>query len=477
MKNLEKLDISVLNSYPTPDESAVDQLLSEEFRDFNKKVVVLDDDPTGTQTVHDVPVFTDWTQATFENGLKDEHSMFFILTNSRSFSKDETIAVHTDIAKNLAAAGRACAQDFLLISRGDSTLRGHFPLETEVLKNTLEHEGDIRYDGEIICPFFMEGGRFTLNNIHYVKEGNDLIPAGMTEFAKDKSFGYNASHLGEYVEEKSLGTYKAADCTYISLKQLRGCDYDDITAQLMAASDYSKIIVNAIDYIDIKVFMICWLRAMKAGKNYIVRSAAPLTRVAGNISPAPLLTKIDLIEDGTKEGGLVIIGSHVKKTSDQLDALMASDKNFTFLEFFVERYFTDGSLDREVERVLTIAQSYIQLGKTVVIYTSRQLLVPDTADKDQILKLSVNISDALTSIVRLLSLKPKFIIAKGGITSSDVATKGLGIKKARVMGQIKKGIPVWLSGPESKFPGTPYIIFPGNVGDVTTLREIVEELD
>ena len=327
------------------------------------------------------------------------------------------------------------------------------------------------------APFFMEGGRFTLNNIHYVKEGNDLIPAGMTEFAKDKSFGYNASHLGEYVEEKSLGNYKAADCTYISLKQMRGCDYDDITAQLMAASDYSKIIVNAIDYIDIKVFMICWLRAMKAGKNYIVRSAAPLTRVAGNISPAPLLTKIDLIEDGTKEGGLVIIGSHVKKTSDQLDALMASDKNFTFLEFFVERYFTDGSLDREVERVLTIAQSYIQLGKTVVIYTSRQLLVPDTADKDQILKLSVNISDALTSIVRLLSLKPKFIIAKGGITSSDVATKGLGIKKARVMGQIKKGIPVWLSGPESKFPGTPYIIFPGNVGDVTTLREIVEELD
>ena len=103
MKNLEKLDISVLNSYPTPDESAVDQLLSEEFKDFNKKVVVLDDDPTGTQTVHDVPVFTDWTQATFENGLKDEHSMFFILTNSRSFSKDETIAVHTDIAKNLAA--------------------------------------------------------------------------------------------------------------------------------------------------------------------------------------------------------------------------------------------------------------------------------------------------------------------------------------------------------------------------------------
>ena len=155
---------------------------------------------------------------------------------------------------------------------------------------------------------------------------------------------------------------------------------------------------------------------------------------------------------------------------------MKSEKDILFLEFLVDRYFTVEGLSGEVERVLTIAQSYIQLGRTVVIYTSRKLMVPDTADKDKILKLSVEISDALTSIVSRLQLKPKFIIAKGGITSSDVATKGLGIKKARVMGQIQKGIPVWMTGNESKFPNMPYIIFPGNVGDVTTLQEIVEEL-
>lgn len=476
MNPLEKLDISALEAWPSPDETTVDALLNEAFKHFDKKVVVLDDDPTGTQTVHDVPVFTDWTRETFENGLMDAHSMFFILTNSRSFSREETIRAHTEIAHNLAQASRKCGRGFLLISRGDSTLRGHFPLETEVLKDTLENASDIRYDGEIICPFFMEGGRYTMNNIHYVKEGNTLIPAGTTEFAKDKSFGYSASHLGEYVEEKSQGAFKAADCTYISLDELRSCDYNGITEKLMAVSDYGKIIVNAIDYVDVKVFMICWLRAMKAGKNYIARSAAPLTRVAGNITPQPLLTKGDLVEPGTSQGGLVIIGSHVKKTSDQLDALMTSEKDLLFLEFLVDRYFTEDGLSGEVTRVLTIAQSYMQLGRTVVIYTSRKLIVPDTADKDKILKLSVEISDALTSIVSRLQLKPKFIIAKGGITSSDVATKGLGIKKARVMGQIKKGIPVWMTGQESKFPNMPYIIFPGNVGDVTTLREIVEEL-
>ena len=88
----------------------------------------------------------------------------------------------------------------------------------------------------------------------------------------------------------------------------------------------------------------------------------------------------------------------------------------------------------------------------------------------------MNISDALTSIVNRLSVRPKFLIAKGGITSSDVGTKGLGVKKALVLGQVAAGVPVWRLGFESKFSGMSYIIFPGNVGKVETLREIVEML-
>ena len=113
---------------------------------------------------------------------------------------------------------------------------------------------------------------------------------------------------------------------------------------------------------------------------------------------------------------------------------------------------------------------------TAVIYTSRQLLAPENMTPEEKLQISVKISNAVTSIIGKLSVKPKFIIAKGGITSSDVGTKALRVKKARVMGQVKKGIPVWMTGEESKFPGMPYIIFPGNVGEVSTLKEIVEEL-
>jgi uncharacterized protein YgbK (DUF1537 family) len=56
------------------------------------------------------------------------------------------------------------------------------------------------------------------------------------------------------------------------------------------------------------------------------------------------------------------------------------------------------------------------------------------------------------------------LIAKGGITSSDIATKSLKVKLAMVAGSILPGVPVWKLGEESLFPGMHYVIFPGNVG-------------
>ena len=172
----------------------------------------------------------------------------------------------------------------------------------------------------------------------------------------------------------------------------------------------------------------------------------------------------------------MLIGSHVKKTTDQLAALQTLTGNIVFLEFQVNSCLVENGLEREVLDIVSKAEDVILEGKTAVIYTSRTLLAPETMSPEEKLQISVRISDAVTSIIGKLKTKPRFIIAKGGITSSDVGTKALHVKKARVMGQVKKGIPVWMTGAESKFPGMPYIIFPGNVGEVSTLKEIVEEL-
>ena len=136
----------------------------------------------------------------------------------------------------------------------------------------------------------------------------------------------------------------------------------------------------------------------------------------------------------------------------------------------------ENGLEQEVERVVGIVEADIKAGKTVAVYTRRDRFDLDTDDKDEQLKVSVKISDAVTSIITNLSVRPNFIVAKGGITSSDIGTKALRVQKANVMGQIKPGIPVWMTGEESKFPGLPYVIFPGNVGTNTTLREAVETL-
>ena len=463
---------TIVNSTP---QIKVDEELKRYLSKNNKKIIVLDDDPTGSQTLHNISIFTDWSIDSIEAGFAEEKSMFLILTNSRSLTAEETINIHHDIAMNIMEVAKRKNIDFIIISRSDSTLRGHYPLETQVLKQCIEENSDIHFDGEIIFPFFEEGGRFTVSNIHYVLEEGFFIPVGETEFAKDKTFGYQNSHLGRYIEEKTLGKFKVGDVKYISLESIRKYDLDGIETQLSLVQDFNKIVVNALDYMDVKIFTIALFKAIEKGKRFMFRTAAGFIKVVGGIEDKCLLDKNDLIKGNNKNNGLIIIGSHVNRTSEQLQELKASNM-VEFIEFNQHLVLNPPEFNKEIERVLKICEEQICNGKTVTIYTRRERFDLDTNCKEDELKISIRISDALTSIVQNLSVCPKFIIAKGGITSSDIATKGLNIRRAIVAGQIKPGIPVWITGNESKFPGIPYIIFPGNVGTRTTLREIAEML-
>ncbi|MBW7456724.1 hypothetical protein K0U00_22045, partial [Paenibacillus sepulcri] len=125
--------------------------------------------------------------------------------------------------------------------------------------------------------------------------------------------------------------------------------------------------------------------------------------------------------------------------------------------------------------LISEANQRLAQGQNVAVYSSRKLVA--AGNKAENLKISQAVSAALVEIVRSLQVIPKFIIAKGGITASDVATKGLNIRKARVLGQVSAGVPVWLTGEEAKFSGVPYIVFPGNVGDDRTLLETVRKID
>ena len=471
----EQLSVDVFSKYASLDENYIDQLLQKEIAANDTKFVVLDDDPTGVQTVHDVNVYTKWTVEDMKKGLMDDNKLFYVLTNSRGMTEQETTAIHHEIIEAVSKAAAETGKMFQFISRSDSTLRGHFPLETELLKEGIEALGT-KVDGEVLFPFFKEGGRFTIGNVHYVKYGDNLVPAAETEFAKDKTFGYSHSSIPKYVEEKTGGRYKACDVTNISLEDIRACAIDKITDQLIAVKDFNKVCVNAIDYCDVKVFCIALYRAMNQGKNFMFRTAASFVKVVGGVSDIPLLTREDMVVNETSYGGIVVVGSHTAKTTAQLQELLSL--NYVVPVEFKSSLVLEGdeAFYEEVARCVACEEEIIKSGKTAVCFTERQLLSLDNDTKESALIRSVKISDGVQRLVGDLSITPAFVIAKGGITSSDVGTKALQVRCAKVMGQIRPGIPVWQTKEESKFPQTPYVIFPGNVGEASTLREAVEVL-
>ena len=469
------LSTDVLTTYAKIDETKMDQLLQKEISANQKKIVVLDDDPTGVQTVHDISVYTDWTKDSIRQGFQEKSNLFYILTNSRGFTQDETTLAHNEIAANVDAVAKELGKEYIFISRSDSTLRGHYPLETEILRANYEKNTGCIIDGEILCPFFKEGGRFTIDDVHYVRYGNELIPANETEFAKDKTFGYRAATMPEYVEEKTKGAYPARNVVCISLDEIHRMAIDEIEQKLLHVQGFNKIIVNAVDYADLKVFCIALYRAMAKGKVFMFRTAAAIVKVMGGISDQPLLERGQMVRANELHGGIIVVGSHTEKTTRQLEA-MKQLSDIRFVELDATKVTEAGGLEKEVERCLALEEAWIRDGKTVCCYTSRALITADTGNKEDELRLSVRISNAVQSLVGGLSIVPKFVIAKGGITSSDVGTKALGVKRANVLGQIEPGIPVWQTGAESKFPGIPYVIFPGNVGEDTTLRHAVEKL-
>ena len=463
---------------PWPDEARAEAFaqLARELRGFDKKIVVLDDDPTGTQTVHDVFVYTDWTQDTLIDAFRAPENLFYILTNSRGFSRERTAVEHRAIAHTIAEAARETGKDFIAVSRSDSTLRGHYPLETQVLRQELEAETGAVYDGEILMPFFPEGGRFTIGDVHYVAADGALIPAADTEFARDRTFGYRSSNLREYVSEKYGGDVRADEVASVSLESLRNRDVEGIARTLRAVRGFGKVVVNATDYADVAVFALAFLRAARDGKRFLFRTAAAWPKVLGGIGDRPLLEGGDLADHGNANGGLIVVGSHVGKTTAQLNRLRLED-SICFLEFDVRSVLEPEAVEAERARVLREEEALLRAGRTVAIYTSRERLDARTGNAEDDLRLSVRISNAVTGFVRDLTVRPRFLLAKGGITSSEIGAAGLRVRQARVLGQLLAGVPVWQTGPESKFPRLPYVIFPGNVGGDDALREAVRKLN
>ena len=429
-----------------------------------RKVVVLDDDPTGTQTIHDLAVLTQWSVADLQKELATDAPAFYILTNSRALNGDDAAALNAEIGRNLRAASHATGVDFTVVSRSDSTLRGHYPGEVDALAEAL---GEATAP-QLIIPFFLEGGRYTIDDVHYVAEGDQLVPAGETQFARDAAFGYRSSNMAQWVEEKTGGRVAAADVVTVSLVDIRKGGSQRVTERLVKLGPGSVCAVNAASYRDLEVFVMGLLAAEAQGRRFVYRTAASFVRVLAGIAPQPLLALKEL-GVGSDAGALFVVGSYVPKSTSQLSVLL-EQPHVVPIEVSVGRLLDEAERSGEIARAASAAGSAIVAGKNAVVYTSRELISGGNAE--QSLAIGNVVSDGLVQIVQSITVQPRYLVAKGGITSSDVAVHGLGVVRAMVLGQILPGIPVWRLGEESRFPGMGYVVFPGNVGDEDGLASL-----
>ncbi|KAF9592454.1 hypothetical protein IFM89_014944 [Coptis chinensis] len=424
----------------------------------SKVLVVLDDDPTGTQTVHDIDVLTEWTVESLTEQFSRRPSCFFILTNSRSLSSEKAIELTKDICRNIdIAAKSADSIGYTVVLRGDSTLRGHFPEEANAAVSIL---GEM--DAWIICPFFLQGGRYTIGDVHYVADGDRLVPAGETEFAKDAAFGYSSSNLREWIEEKTKGQVVSSSVASISIQLLRKGGPVAVSKYLCSLQKGSTCIVNAASERDMAVFAAGMIQARDAelqGKRFLCRTAASFVSARVGIRPkAPILPK-DLGVLTERTGGLIVVGSYVPKTTKQVEELKTQvGHNLKSIEISVDKLAMRSLEEREDEIRQTAEMADAAL----------------KAPPSESLEINFKVSSALVDIVRRIKTRPRYILAKGGITSSDLATKALEARRAKVVGQALAGVPLWQLGPESRHPGVPYIVFPGNVGDSSAVAEVVK---
>ncbi|MFB2878862.1 four-carbon acid sugar kinase family protein [Floridanema aerugineum] len=432
------------------------------------KIIVLDDDPTGSQTVHSCLLLTRWDVDTLRLGLTDDSPIFFVLTNTRALTPEAAAQVTREVCHNLKIAIEAeKIQDFLVVSRSDSTLRGHYPVETDVIAEELGP-----FDAHFLVPAFFEGGRFTTDSVHYLIVNGVPTPVHETEFAKDSVFAYHHSYLPMYVEEKTKGRISANTVERFLLKDIPKGSVD----RLMQLSGNQCGVVDGETQADLNKFAADILTAASQGKRFLFRSAASILTALAALPPQPIAAE-DMAEY-VREGkpGAVIVGSHVKKTTEQLEKLL-QEPGIVGIEVDVSHLLDESEAQRAalLEKTLQTVHNVHNEGKTPVVYTSRQeLTFPDTETR---LKFGVEVSTLLMDVVRGLPKDIGFLISKGGITSNDVLSTGLALTSARLLGQILAGCSM-VRTPENhpQFPNLPVVLFPGNVGDANALATVYRRL-
>lgn len=467
----------VLANLPAPRSVPVTQVADAVIAS-RRFLVVLDDDPTGTQSVAGVPVLTSWGVEDIRWAFQQGSSTFYVLTNTRGLGQQEMKVRNEEVVASLVAGARPLGASFVLASRSDSTLRGHFPMEVEVLSAALVAHGLPPTDGVLLAPAYIEAGRVTVGSVHWARTPDGLLPVGSSESALDATFGYRSSDLRHYVAEKANGRWRAQDVASITLEDIRVGGPEAVASTLLDLRGGRVAAIDAVSDDDLRVVALGAMAAEAEGSTLIYRVGPSFVRCRAGLAARPPLEASDLATIGSGprrgRGGLVIVGSHVPRSSRQLSALLKPG-DIRHVKVEVPQVLSAALRPAAIKQAAEDTIGALGRGD-VVVSTSRQFVSGDGPEAS--LAIAQAVSSALVAVVKtvLSQTAPAWLVAKGGITSSDMATEALGMHRAWAKGTLLPGIISLWEPVDGICPALPYVVFAGNVGDDDALVAVVKKL-
>jgi uncharacterized protein YgbK (DUF1537 family) len=414
------------------------------------RYVVLDDDPTGVQTLAGIHVLLAWDAGDVAAALRDRPSVHLV-TNARAFAPERARAV-TAAAARTAIAG---APGAVVVLRGDSTLRGHLLEEVEAVASVVSRG---RVPPLLLVPALPSAGRVTIAGLHLIERDGHLVPLHETEYASDGVFSYRSARLLEWAEERSAGLFRADDGRELHLDDLRAGGPTAVVEALEALAAAGRPAVLAPDAVaeaDLELVAEGYRRAVRAGTDVLVRCAPAFVGVLAGTTANGLV-----LPPGARDGMLVVCGSYVPATTAQLRVLI--DERPSSLVEVDPAVLASAYPESEVGRAASAASERIREGRLAVLSTSRlRPLGTETLDAGE------RIAAGIAAVAGAIEPRPSVVVAKGGITACVTLRDGLGVAAAEVVGPVLPGVSRW------RADDLDYIVVPGNVGGDRLLADIV----
>ena len=438
------------------------------------KVIVIDDDPTGSQTVNNCLLLLKWDYSTLIKGFKSKSNLFFILANTRSLSENDAKLRLVEICNALkkVISKESYKEEYIFVSRGDSTLRGHNFLEPKIMNDCLGP-----FDATFHIPAFIEGKRMTIDGDHFV----DNVPVSQTIFAKDKIFGYKTSNVKQLLFQKCKSQIKFNDIQNLKISELKVLESKEkniVFNKIRNLKENSHVIVDIENYTQLKKFSLSIKKLIKQ-KKFLFRTAASF------------ISSISAVKDNPKEPffyslirrtnsekkflpGFLLIGSYVELSTIQLNNLLEIS-NCNPVELDVFEFFKITSSDNNQKRRNLFKNKFLkeirfsfEKGKTPVLFTSRKLI---SLDSSELLNFYNLLACFIAELVADLKYEIGYLISKGGITTNLILSNGLNADYVYLEGQIFKGISV-VTYDLKNDEKLPIVTHPGNIGTEDSLVNI-----